>query len=349
TQYRVGVRNYNSSSSAGGSFVGCIRHLMAGNCDSGNSVTWPGTLNRCSTFKAKYATTGVQYRYTFTGISGIAAGNVYTRTQSSDYLNLNNLVPSIPSGCSYNVIVTNIYTLSNGAGATEIIEVSQYNPTTINVTVDPLTQLRDSDRCAAGPRFRNAIIASLPWVCGVSNWRWRFTEVDNSLQPVGLTFELNRGAASNYLNLATVSQIQYGKTYAVQTAPVFTYTGSNYIWGPVQYICIIGQAGMVLNGNNESFSLDTKDLIIANAIQLNIYPNPSNGQNTFLNISGIEDSNVKIRVFNSMGQLVSQCAATCILSGTQVKLPTNGFACGMYFVELYSNGEKHQVKLLIQE
>ena len=60
------------------------------------------------------------------------------------------------------------------------------------------------------------------------------------MQTVGLPIELNRGAASNYLSLGSVTQLQNGKTYAVQTSPLFAYTGTNYNWGPTQYMCIIG-------------------------------------------------------------------------------------------------------------
>jgi hypothetical protein len=81
----------------------------------------------------------------------------------------------------------------------------------------------------------------MPWVCGANNWRWRFTEVNPlTMQTVGLPIELNRGAASNYLSLGSVTQLQNGKTYAVETAPMFSYTETNYNWGPVQYMCIIG-------------------------------------------------------------------------------------------------------------
>jgi hypothetical protein len=69
-----------------------------------------------------------------------------------------------------------------------------------------------------------------------------------TLQAVGLPIELNRGAASNFLSLGTVNQLQSGKTYAVRTAPVFNYTGTNYSWGPTQYMCIVGAAGMTLEG-----------------------------------------------------------------------------------------------------
>jgi hypothetical protein len=63
---------------------------------------------------------------------------------------------------------------------------------------------------------------------------------------------LNRGTASNYLSLASVAQLQNGKTYAVETAPMFSYTGTNYNWGPVQYMCIVGNTAMSLDGTSEA-------------------------------------------------------------------------------------------------
>ena len=72
------------------------------------------------------------------------------------------------------------------------------------------------------------------------------------MQTVGLPIELNRGTASNYLSLASVAQLQNGKTYAVETAPMFTYTGTSYNWGPVQYMCIVGNTAMSLDGTDAS-------------------------------------------------------------------------------------------------
>jgi hypothetical protein len=83
-----------------------------------------------------------------------------------------------------------------------------------------------------------------------------------TLQAVGLPIELNRGAASNYLNLGTVNQLQSGKTYAVQTAPLFTYTASNYNWGPAQYMCIVGVAQGALQDAEQGVAQgSTKDAV----------------------------------------------------------------------------------------
>jgi len=306
--YRVGVRNYNSNAQAGGQFSGCIRHLRAGGSDSGTSTTWPSTLSTCSLFKASYCGgTGVQYRYTWTGLTGTAAGLVFTKTQTSDYLNVTAVTPSLHAGCNYNVLVTAIYTIPNGAGTNEVFEMPAVTPTLITISPAANVVLRTTDQISNGPRYRGSVVASLPWVCGVTNWRWRFTEVNPlTLQTVGLPIEQNRGAASNYINLNTVNALQYGKTYAVQTAPVFSYTGSNYQWGAVTYMSIIGNAGMVVNPSEGASEGSTKDALqdVAQEFELSVYPNPTHGDALTMSLSGITSGNVQVKVYDALGRKI---------------------------------------------
>ncbi len=79
------------------------------------------------------------------------------------------------------------------------------------------------------------------------------------MQTVGLPIELNRGSASNYLSLGTVSQLQNGKTYAVQTAPIFNYTGTNYNWGPTQYLCIVGATNVTQDATQDAMQDPSED------------------------------------------------------------------------------------------
>ena len=351
--YRVGVRNFNSNLAAGNQFSGCIRHLKRGGCDSGSGGggNWPSSIGMCSVFKASYAGSGVQYRFTWTGLTGGAAGNVYTRTQNSDYLTLTNVVPTLQSGCQYNVLVTNIFTIPNGAGVNEVIEIPATAPCTITILADPTVQLRTSDQCATGPRFRSSVVASLPWVCGVNNWRWRFTEVNPAnFQIVGLPIEVNRGAASNYINLGTVSALQYGKTYAVQTAPVFTYTGTNYQWGPVQYMCIIGQSGMVINESEEnSQTVNRTDFGIANDFDIALYPNPTNGEELNVILSGVsEDELALVRIINTLGQIVYEGQWTA-QSVRQKQLSVQNWSNGMYVIEVRANGETLNKRFMVSQ
>ena len=364
--YRVGIRNYNSSAQAGGQFSGCIRHLRAGGSDSGTSASWPSTISMCNVFKAAYCGgTGVQYRYTWTGLTGIAAGQVYTKTQTSDYLTITSVTPMLPVGSMYNVLVTAIYTIPNGAGTNEVFEMPAATPTTITISANPLTSLRTADQCSSGPRYRGAVVASLPWVCGVTNWRWRFTEVNPlNLQTAGLPIEQNRGAASNYITLSTVTALQYGKTYAVQTAPIYTYTGTNYQWGPVTYMCIIGSAGMVVDasqdvsqdamqdrqveGPSEGLSENLATHLSEN-LELSVYPNPTHGDGVTLSLSGITSDNVQVKVYDALGRKIE--SKRYVVDGTlQTTLNfKNELSNGLYILEVTNEDVRRSVRFMVEQ
>ena len=351
--YRVGVRNYNSNAQAGGQFSGCIRHLRAGGADSGTSATWPSTIGMCNLFKAAYCGgTGVQYRFTWTGLTGIAAGQVYTRTQTSDYLTITSVTPMLPAGCMYNVLVTTIYTIANGAGTNEVFEMPAATPTAITISANPLTSLRTSDRCSAGPRYRGSVVASLPWVCGVTNWRWRFTEVNPlNLQTVGLPIEQNRGAASNYITLTSVTALQYGKTYAVQTSPIYTYTGTNYQWGPVTYMCIIGSAGMVADALQDAMQESDKDVAqdVSEGIELSVYPNPTNGDVLTMSLSGITSENVQVKIYDALGRKIE--SKRYVVDGTlQTTLNfANELSDGLYILEVTTEDVRRSVRFMVEQ
>ncbi len=355
--YRVGIRNYNSNAQAGGQFSGCIRHLRAGGSDSGTSLAWPSTIGMCNVFKASYCGgTGVQYRYTWTGLTGIAAGQVYTRTQTSDYLSLTSVTPTLPAGCMYNVLVTAIYSIPNGAGVNEVFEMPAANPTTITISANPLTSLRTSDQCSSGTRFRGSVVASLPWVCGVTNWRWRFTEVNPiTLQTVGLPIEQNRGAASNFLNLNNVAALQNGKTYAVQTSPVYSYTGTNYQWGPVKYMCIVGSAGLILDPMedvSQDSSRDAKQGLsedLTQELELSVFPNPTNGDALTMSLSGITSDNVQVKVYDALGRKIE--SKRFVVDGTlQTSLSfEEDLSNGLYILEVTIDAQRRSVRFMVEQ
>jgi hypothetical protein len=260
----------------------------------------------------------------------------------------------------YNVLVTAIYTIPNGAGVNEVFEMPAANPTTITISANPLTTLRTSDQCAAGTKFRGAVVASLPWVCGVTNWRWRFTEVNPlTLQTVGLPIEQNRGAASNYLNLNNVTALQYGKTYAVQTSPIYTYTGTNYQWGPVTYMCIVGSAGMIVDPMEDAAQDSEKDAMqgalqglsegAMQEMELSVFPNPTNGTNLNISISGISSDNVVVRTFDAFGRKIQ--SERYVVDGTlQTELNfQQALSDGLYLIEVTSGTSTKSARILIQK
>jgi hypothetical protein len=328
--YRVGIRNYNSNLGTG-NFTCCVRQLRRGACAYG-----PGPYQLCQIFKAQYVT-GATYRFVFSGISGIANGINYTKASTSDLLVLNAVVPTLPYSSNYNVLITNIYSLSNGIGQIEIIEVPALSSCAMNTIAEPNTQLGTSFRCSNGQQFRGAIVNSQPWICGVTNWKWKFQEVDANNMAIGLPIEHLRGAASNFLNLNQIIQLQYGKKYAVQTAPVFSYGTGNY--GTTQYLCIVGSAGV------QSFENEYKSL--EESIQQTIYPNPyDNGPLTIESNKFDKDSKVDVFIFNAQQQLIRNKQAAIVAK----KITLNGLEeleNGIYFLVIQSSNSKEMVKLLV--
>ena len=344
--YKIGVRNFNSALGIG-SYTICVRMLKRGGCDTGTSATWSSTLNLCKLFKATWAGSGVQYRYTFVGTSGIALGNTYVRTQSSDYLTLSSVSPTLPLGCTYNVTVTTIYSLTNAAGGVEQIEVPALSACPITMEQEAATALRATDRCSAGPKFRGAIVASLPWVCGVTNWKWEFTELDAGGNAVGIPIVYFRGAASNYCNLGLVVALQYGKTYAVRTAPVFSYGTGAY--GPVQTMCIVGSAGMVLEQGSQVNGNATRDMLVVNEVNMSLYPNPTHGTDVNFNLSGVTSDNLQVRVVDAMGRQVwSKRYLVDGILNTNITFE-QPLANGLYFVEAIYNGKLQTQRLMVQK
>ena len=340
--YKVGVRNYNSALGAG-TYSICVKMLKRGACDYG-----PGPYTLCQYFKATWAgATGTSYTFTYTGLTGPAAGNVYTRIQNSDICLLTTVLPTLPYGSTYSVLISNTYTLNNGAGVAETISVPGLAPCSMSTATQPVTALRTSDRCTAGPRFRGAVVAALPWVCGSTNWRWEFTELDAQSQPVGLPIAVNRGAASNYINLGSVLQLQYGKTYSVRTAPILPYTGTDYQWGTPFCMSIVGSAGMIADGSqaaNQAVRVE-----IANEVNMSLYPNPTHGTDVNINLSGIESDNVQIRIVDAMGRQVwsNRYSVSGVLN-TNITFE-QPLANGLYFVEAIFNGEVQTQRLMVQK
>jgi hypothetical protein len=249
------------------------------------------------------------------------------------------------------VLITNTYTLNNGAGVAETISVPALATCSMSTASQPVTALRTSDRCTSGPRFRGSVVASLPWVCGSTNWRWEFTELDTQGQPVGLPITVNRGAASNYINLGTVLQLQNGKTYSVRTAPILPYTGTDYVYGPAFDMCIIGTSGMIAEDSQDAAQGSTKDASqnVAQGLELSVYPNPSNGNNIQLMLSGMNTELAQVRILDAMGkQIWSNNFNTLELSNTSIELE-QGLADGMYFLQVVSGKETISQRFLVRK
>jgi hypothetical protein len=341
--YKVGVHNTLSGEPTG-TYGICVKSLKRGGCDYGS-----GPYSLCQYYKATWAgSTGVSYTFTFTGTSGPATGQTFTRTQSSDICVLSTVTPLLPYGSTYSVVISNTYTLTDGAGNTEQITVPSTSGCQVITVSEPQTTLSASNSCNNGPRFRGAVVSSAPWVCGASNWRWRFTEVNPlTLQAVGLPIELNRGAASNFLSLGTVNQLQSGKTYAVQTAPMFSYTGTNYNWGPTQYLCIVGAAQGALQDPSEDASQDvTQDArSMQDAKQIETMVYVTEGTQLNIQLSNTATNTAKrADIYDVTGKCVK--SIRLVEGMNQVELSQ---ASGIYMVRTMVGNQSETTRVFIQK
>jgi hypothetical protein len=341
--YKVGVHNTLSGEPTG-TYGICVKSLKRGGCDYGS-----GPYSLCQYYKATWAgSMGVSYTFTFNGTSGAAAGQTFTRTQNSDICVLSTVTPLLPYGSTYSVVISNTYTLTDGAGNTEQITVPSTSACQVITVSEPQTTLSASNSCNNGPRFRGAVVSSAPWVCGASNWRWRFTEVNPlTLQAVGLPIELNRGAASNFLSLGTANQLQSGKTYAVRTAPVFAYTASNYQWGPTQYLCIVGAAQGALQDPSEDASQDVtqdaRSMQDAKQIETMVYVTEGTQLNIQLNNTATNTAK-RADIYDVTGKCVK--SIRLVEGMNQVELSQ---ASGIYMVRTVVGNQSETARVFIQK
>jgi hypothetical protein len=159
-----------------------------------------------------------------------------------------------------------------------------------------------------------------------------------TLQTVGLPIELNRGTASNYLSLATVAQLQNGKTYAVETAPMFTYTGTNYNWGPTQYLCIVGAAQGAMQDVSQDATQEAMQQRRAISIENDVLIYSTTGQQikVWTNTENAALTNATVRIYNSTGSLVY----TQRMNSNEMIIDLDA-AAGLYIVEV--GGVKRRV------
>lgn len=93
-----------------------------------------------------------------------------------------------------------------------------------------------------------------------------------------------------------------------------------------------------VNGENQEINLDLTDINDLQAIGFKIYPNPGNG---VFNVSGV--GTYSVSVFSTVGQMLQQVE---LQENGQVDL--TGYATGVYYVKIESNGKVATQKLIIE-
>jgi calcineurin-like phosphoesterase len=85
-----------------------------------------------------------------------------------------------------------------------------------------------------------------------------------------------------------------------------------------------------------------------NGVALSILPNPTNGIFS-INMSSATAKDVKVRVVNSLGKVVVDNVNLNVFGSTQQVIDLSGFARGVYFVQMESNGKTFNKKILVRD
>ena len=324
--YYVGVRAVSALTD--GLFTLCIRTLKPGAC--GNNASFSFNLGQY--FKAAY-TAGASYRFDIHGTTGTGAGLNFIKNQNSPLLIWSTVVPTIPYGSQYNVTVSNVYSIANGAGVIENMTLPASNSCSVQINSQPLAVLRVSDRCAYTTKPRSSWIAANQFILGASNWTWRFQKIDGQGNSIGVPIQYNTPSSSYYLNIGLVSALEYGATYLVDVAPNFSYGAG--IYGPQQTMCINTQV-LFQEENQEraSFIIPMEDYLDSY-----LFPNPAND---IINVAS-DELIERIRVYNSNGQMIEMMNPN--QSGL-ITISTEKYTAGLYQFEITS-GDKRCTKRVI--
>jgi hypothetical protein len=324
--YFVGIISTNDLIGSG-AYTLCVRQLKRGACGNNPSANF----SMGQFFKAQPAN-GATYRFQLHGTTGAGTGQNAVKNQSSPQLILSTVFPSLHFNSNYEITVSNIYNLSNGAGLPEVINLQSSSLCNIQITNQPLSVLRFKDRCIVTTKPRVSFIGGTPFVFGASGWTWRFQKLDAAGAPVGSAIQHNVLNATNYLNIGNVSLLEYGTSYAVDCAPVFSYGAGSY--GNPYTMCIAPLSGFTSENNNRTVVEQTNEV---NGTQL--FPNPTQNNCSISSNKAIE----RIRVYDLGGRKLED---TFVNGSVRFELNTSNYSSGIFYVEIQTE-ENTEVKKLI--
>jgi hypothetical protein len=350
TTYYVSV---GSASGAGGAFQLCFQHLLPSGCAS---VTPVNGFNLCAPYKAFFRGSsgqGVNYDFTFTGVGGGASGTT-TLSNTNGLIILSNAALALRYGGIYDVTVDVDYSLLPSTGAAELITVlgtsAAGNCNDVTISAQPLVEVRSSQRCPASLFRSNFLIgnavAGSPLACAVINYTYEFTQVVSctdgtvAAPPV----EYTTPNANPFLPLGVLPSLANNGAWDVRIRPNFSYGNGTY--GPVQRIQVAGTAASV-TFEESAFEESVKEMEMNGALAA-VYPNPNNGDMVNINFTGLQSSQVEVRIIDAIGRTIYNTAYSVDANLNTIINFTQPLTAGVYLVELRDGSNVLSEKLIVQ-
>ncbi|MBL0314481.1 MAG: T9SS type A sorting domain-containing protein [Flavobacteriales bacterium] len=350
TTYYVSVGA--ASGVTGGTFTLCIQHLMPSGC----SYTTPvGGFPLCNNYKAIYrgaTSQGVTYNFNFTGIGGGASGTSSVNG-TNGLIVLSNPSLQLRYDGIYNVQVDVNYALQNSAGGTENIFVAGTlaagNCGSVTMATQPIVEVKNTQICPATLLRSNYLIgvpvAGNTNACGAVNYTYEFTQLDACGGTTnGLPVEYVTLTPTPYLKLGNLGNFANTGYWRVRIRPNFSYGSGSY--GPYSDISVNNTAASVMSSESGLQNNEEKSSLIG--LTTALYPNPNNGEQINLNLTGLDSETVGVRIVNALGQVVF--STQYVVDGSlntvvSFDAPLNN---GIYFVEFKVNDHTDIERMIVQ-
>lgn len=164
------------------------------------------------------------------------------------------------------------------------------------------------------------------------------------------TLMLPYGTINNVIRVKVIEN--YTDSYTTPGGPVtLTYSATNYYWYkadthyPVLSISSLDQDGTLYQGATylDQAHISAVEENIANAINLNVFPNPSSSVST-ISFDLLQHENIVLSIYNSVGELVELIEQNQLGAGNhRYELNTSDYAAGLYTLKV-AVGDKAGMK-----
>ncbi len=347
--YYIAVANYRPSQTADGTFNICLQRLSA-------PWTSAAEYTLCQTLKSQYVAASVYtFQFTPTGITPGTTTTYGTTTAVVSSLAIPQL--NLAWGGTYNVKIDGTFSLQNGLGITETVQVPGTIVNEIAITESSLFQLKPSFNCQNTTLTRNSLVypvgVTQSVACGAQYYTAEFTRVYDcagSSPNEESTFTVNTALNSVFLSL------NYAFNSAGIATPSNTHAGYWKVRWRVNYAQGTGQYGpaqiIKVNNTSPSFQGMTQEPSISSGTDLtqslmtSVYPNPNNGEAVNIHISGTVSTG-EIKILDSVGRTIYRAQITVSDKLNTEIIFAEKLSAGLYIVEYNIAGQTKNDKLLV--
>jgi hypothetical protein len=341
-QYYIAVHNNGGAINASAKIT--FNHYESSTCDHYYTGGTGIYNNSCTSFKAQYRPS-VKY-YTFNVLSATQGGgdlnitpwSYSTVTSSSIITRLGDLLPANMDATPkiYTLSVGVTYAMFDAGNNLSLVTVDPNTTCTAQLNPEAAVVLRNSDRC---PLFKEitSVIAADRQICGAAGYEWEFTQTGPTPQSP-ITLQSAAGSSAFFLN--NLPGIANAQTYSVRVRPLF----DNGVAGPygASHCMKTTGAGMVMEENNDEVLAQLTD----GTQLMTVYPNPSSTGEIVLQWSQVLESDLKVKMYNAIGELVFQ--QTFFQEGANsLPIQLTNVSSGMYLMEVELNGKSETHRMMI--